>query len=523
MLRSTNDIIYLGALHPSLTAFTNAREAGGVTEPGLNLTSAHLRVSYGGQSTSHFNTLPMKHNFNSSTFLTPMKDMSSTIRGISFLIFLIITSCTRAQNVPQKDTNTPLHALQPDYRIPYGNTTPNDIKQILDRVYNYLNAVTPPEIANKISGETITDRKKPVKEAMLKQGDFRLTSYEWGVTYGAMLHTTNTTGDTKYREYATTRLKFLADAAPYFRAYGKAFPGEPNPLRQVLEPRALDDAGAVCAAMIKAERAGLNTNVRPLIDNYINYIMTKEYRLADGTLARNRPLPNTLWLDDLYMGVPAIAQMGKLTGDRKYFDEAVKQIKQFSERMFNKEKGLYMHGWVEGMEPHPQFHWARANGWALMTKVEVLDVLPEDHPGRAYILALLKAHIQGLAKYQSGDGFWHQLLDRNDSYLETSATAIYTHCIAHAINMGWIDRKAYGPMVLLAWNAVATKVNEKGQVEGTCVGTGMAFDPAFYYYRPINVYAAHGYGPVLLAGASVYKLLKEHPSEINDSAVMFSR
>ncbi len=78
-------------------------------------------------------------------------------------------------------------------------------------------------------------------------------------------------------------------------------------------------------------------------------------------------------------------------------------------------------------------------------------------------------------------------------------------------------------MALLAWNAVSTKVNEKGQVEGTCVGTGMAFDPAFYYYRPINVYAAHGYGPVILAGASIYKLIKQHPYEMNDSAVMFSK
>jgi hypothetical protein len=77
-------------------------------------------------------------------------------------------------------------------------------------------------------------------------------------------------------------------------------------------------------------------------------------------------------------------------------------------------------------------------------------------------------------------------------------------------------------MVLLAWNAVATKVNDKGQVEGTCVGTGMAFDPAFYFYRPINVYAAHGYGPVLLAGAEIINLLKGNKYEINDSAVMFS-
>jgi len=171
------------------------------------------------------------------------------------------------------------------------------------------------------------------------------------------------------------------------------------------------------------------------------------------------------------------------------------------------------------MTEHPEFHWARANGWAFMTEVELLEVLPENHPLRPQILQLLKAHAKGLASYQSGSGFWHQLLDRQDSYLETSATAIYTYGFARAINRGWIDPLAYGPMTLLAWNAVSTKINTRGQVEGTCVGTGMAFDPAFYYFRPTSPFAAHGYGPVLLAGAEVINLLKNKKFEINDSSV----
>jgi rhamnogalacturonyl hydrolase YesR len=73
---------------------------------------------------------------------------------------------------------------------------------------------------------------------------------------------------------------------------------------------------------------------------------------------------------------------------------------------------------------------------------------------------------------------------------------------------------------MLAWNAITTKVNAEGQVEGTCVGTGMGFEPAFYYYRPISVYAAHGYGPVLLAGAEVINMLKKHQYQVNDSAIM---
>jgi lysophospholipase L1-like esterase len=58
-------------------------------------------------------------------------------------------------------------------------------------------------------------------------------------------------------------------------------------------------------------------------------------------------------------------------------------------------------------------------------------------------------------------------------------------------------------------------------VEGTCVGTGMAFDPAFYYYRPVSVFAAHGYGPVLLAGAELIRMLKNCRLEINDSSLQY--
>jgi rhamnogalacturonyl hydrolase YesR len=151
--------------------------------------------------------------------------------------------------------------------------------------------------------------------------------------------------------------------------------------------------------------------------------------------------------------------------------------------------------------------------------VELLDVLPTTHAGYKPVLDQLRSHVKGLAAYQDGTGFWHQLLDRTDTYLETSATAIYAYAIARAINKGFIDKRAYSPVAILAWNAVATKVNDKGQVEGTCVGTGMGFDPAFYYYRPVNVFAAHGYGPVLLAGGEILKLIKNFNFEINDSSL----
>ena len=424
----------------------------------------------------------------------------------------------------QKQANdAALHAIKPAYTVPYEPMSKEDIKKVMDKVFNYLDAVTPAQMINKKTNEAVTDVARMDSNTVLQQGDFRITSYEWGVTYSGMLLATEVTSDKKYSRYVKDRFDFLATWVPAIKKLKAAGGYSDNnyPLHQTIDPKALDDAGAMCAAMIKATRAGVNNNLQALIDVYSNWVASKQYRLADGTLGRIRPQPNTLWLDDMYMGIPTLAQMGKLTGDKKYFDDAVNQVKLFSQRMFIKEKGVYMHGWVESMETHPEFKWARANGWALMAIVELLDVLPENHPGRDYVLQQLKAHVKGLAAYQSASGFWHQLLDREDSYLETSATAIYSYCIARACNKGWLNATTYAPMAMLAWNAVATKVNDKGQVEGTCVGTGMAFDPAFYYHRPVNVFAAHGYGPLLLAGAEMYKLVEKNKFKMNDSALQY--
>ena len=398
--------------------------------------------------------------------------------------------------------------IAPKYPVAYGPPTLESIQEVLKRIHTYLEGCTPARLVHSKTKEPVADIGNVPSDAVFEQGAFPIISYEWGVTYSGMLKAGEITGDGRFSDYVAKRLGYLAQLFPYYREQAKTNPMMQTPLRSIVNPRSLDDSGSMCAAMIKARRAGVAPDVQPMIDNYIQYISKGQMRLEDGTLARNGPFPNSLWLDDLYMSVPALAQMGKATGESRYYDDAVKQILQFADRMFVNEKGLYMHGWVQGMDVHPAFYWARANGWAIMAKTELLDVLPENHPGYSRILDLLKAHIRGLAACQSGQGLWHQLLDRNDSYQETSASAMFTYCIGHAINRGWISKPPHMPIIQLAWKAVAARVNEQGQVEGTCVGTGMGFDPAWYYYRPTSVFAAHGYGPTLLAGAEMIRMLK---------------
>lgn len=443
---------------------------------------------------------------------------------LSLLALVCFTNLSVVQAQVKNDVTTPLHAIQPDYPVPYGVPDTSNIRKVLDRVFNYIDKGTPAELVDEKTGKTISGKEDVTATTKIKTGNFRLTSYEWGVVYSALQVAAKHLKNDHYNTYVKDRLNFIAKWTPVFREMAaKGVYGNTRnyPFVQPANPHALDDAGAVAASMIRAKLNGLNTGLEEQIKFFIDYIYHKEYRLKDRTIARNRPHPNTLWLDDLYMSLPALVQMGKMTGDVKYFNEVVFQLEAYHKRMFVKEKGLFMHGWVEGMDGHPAFHWGRANGWAILTLTDVLEALPANHPGRSKVLEMYKTHIQGLLRYQDGTGFWHQLLDRPDSYLETSATAIYTYAIAKGCNEGWLDAKAYAPVAALAWSAVQTKVNAQGQVEGTCVGTGMAFDPAFYYHRPINVYAAHGYGPVILAGAELYKLAERGIYSMNDSGLHY--
>ena len=52
--------------------------------------------------------------------------------------------------------------------------------------------------------------------------------------------------------------------------------------------------------------------------------------------------------------VPLLSQMGKLTGDAKYFDDAAAQVIGMSKHLFVPEKGLFAHGW------HPRIRLASA-------------------------------------------------------------------------------------------------------------------------------------------------------------------
>jgi hypothetical protein len=102
---------------------------------------------------------------------------------------------------------------------------------------------------------------------------------------------------------------------------------------------------------------------------------------------------------------------------------------------------------------------------------------------------------------------WHQLLDKPDSYLESSSTAMFTFAVARGVNRGWLT-PAYAPIAQTGWQALRERIRENGQIDDICVGTTAAYDAVYYYNRPTSLEAPQGYGPTLMAGAEMITLLK---------------
>jgi rhamnogalacturonyl hydrolase YesR len=272
------------------------------------------------------------------------------------------------------------------------------------------------------------------------------------------------------------------------------------------------------AAIARAKRMNIGPDLDSVLERFGEYVLKKQQRLEDGTFCRPGPFKESIWLDDAYMSVPLLAQLGKITGEREYFDDAARQIKGFHKHLFDPRVGLFTHaGHAGNPDNHPKYFWGRANGWYIVATVELLDLLPEDHSDRDAIINILKAHAQGLATVQGGKGLWHQMLDRPDSYLETSCSAMSTYALAKAVNRGWLNPSAYGPVAQAGWNGVKTKIDSGGHVHGTCIGTNYANDYVYYYHRPATD-DVHGYGAVLLAGAEMIKLMTNPQLEIKSGA-----
>jgi unsaturated rhamnogalacturonyl hydrolase len=353
------------------------------------------------------------------------------------------------------------------------------------------------------------------------EATFKSRFGEWHYTMGvlnmAMVNLSSFLNEDKYFDFAAKHIAFGFDNYKFFQNRFKHDRLHHRyPFGQLWTMKELDDFGAMGASIIDVYKKIKRPDYKEYIENGAKRITKGQERLEDGTLVRTFPHEMTVWADDLYMSVPFLVRLGRFTGDNKYYDDAIHQVLKFSDYLWDENREIYWHCYYSDLKRNGVAHWGRCNGWVMLAQVHLLNIIPKDYPKRDLIIKNLERQIIGIAKYQGPDGLWHQILDRTDSYTESSCSAMFVYGIARAVNEGWIDKR-YSSIAVNGWSGlIKEKILPDGQVKDICVGTGIEDDMVFYYHRPARTNEKHGLGAVIDAGIEIIRL-KNTNSKINNN------
>ncbi len=217
-------------------------------------------------------------------------------------------------------------------------------------------------------------------------------------------------------------------------------------------------------------------------------------KLAEGQW--EDPLPNGMsrqtryWIDDVYMIASLQVQAYRATGKDVYLERAALEIAEYL-RKLQRPEGFFHHG------PEAPFFWGRGNGWVAAGLAELLSALPPSNALYAEIAAGYGRMMSALLERQSEDGMWRQLIDREDAWSESSATAMFAYAMLVGIERGLLPSDEFAPAADRAWDALLGYIEPDGRLRGICAGTGQNRLAAFYLKRPRVTGDLHGQAAML--------------------------
>ncbi len=218
------------------------------------------------------------------------------------------------------------------------------------------------------------------------------------------------------------------------------------------------------------------------------------------------------WSDALYMVMPVMTKMYKLTGDTKYLDKLYDNLCYSDKIMLDPETGFYFrdaryvypqHKSVNGKKDF----WARGDGWVLAGLAKVLQDMPKDYKHHSFFVEKFQRLAAIVAKTQQKEGYWtRSIMDPNHAPgPETSGTAFFTYGLLWGVNNGFLAKKEYKKTIDRAWTYLTQ--------------TAMQPDGKVGYVQPIgdraipgqtvdaNSQANFGVGAFLLAACEYYRYL----------------
>ena len=178
------------------------------------------------------------------------------------------------------------------------------------------------------------------------------------------------------------------------------------------------------------------------------------------------------WSDALYMAMPVMTKMYKITGNLKYLDKLYEYITYSDSIMFDKEENLYYrdakyiypkHKTVNGKKDF----WARGDAWVVAGLAKVLQDMPAEYKHHEFFVNKFRQMAKAVAAIQQPEGYWTRSMTDPEFAPgpETSGTALFMYGIMWGINNGYLDKPTYMPVIEKAWKYLSeTAVQKDGTV-----------------------------------------------------------
>lgn len=209
-----------------------------------------------------------------------------------------------------------------------------------------------------------------------------------------------------------------------------------------------------------------------------------------------------IWIDDMFMITTIQTQAYRATGDPKYLDRTAKEMVMYLGKI-QRPNGLFYHA------PEAPFFWARGNGWMAAGMAGLLSVLPENHKDYPVIMKAYRKMMKTLKDYQGKEGLWHQLIDEEEAWNETSGTAMFTYAMIVGIKNGWLNAEEYAPVARKGWLGLVSYINKDDEVENVCEGTNIKNDKNHYMNRKRITGDLHAHAPLLWCATELVSMARK--------------
>lgn len=251
-------------------------------------------------------------------------------------------------------------------------------------------------------------------------------------------------------------------------------------------------------------------------------------RTPEGNFWHKKIYPNQIWLDGLYMGEPFYALYETNFNNKKNYADILHQFETVYQKMFDKEKKLYYHGydasksifWADKETGLSKNFWLRSIGWYIIALVDVYSII-EDEKIKQRFQELIQITLSGIYQYQDQESkMFYQipnLPNEEKNYLETSGSAMVAYASLKAARLGIVDI-SYREKGKQVFDGICNKYLKEvaGELDlgGICLVAGLGpkdnlrrdGTKEYYFSEPVVKNDAKGVGPLIMAYTEIIKL-----------------